>query len=147
MSSETRLIVRYQETDQMGIVHHSVYPVWFECGRTDYIHSVGISYGQMERDGVKLPLLSMKCKFLHPSFYEDEITVRTRIGGLTPTRITFSYEVFRNGGDRPIAVGETEHAWTSGDMKPVNLKKYKPELYGVMNELFLKDGNNEREQK
>lgn len=136
MNSETKLTVRYQETDQMGIVHHSVYPVWFECGRTDFIHSVGMSYGQMEKDGVMLPLLSMKCRFLHPSYYEDEITVKTSIAGLTPTRITFCYEVFRKGSDKPVATGETEHVWAGEGMKPVNLKKHKPELYRIMSELY-----------
>lgn len=54
MVSKTKLIVRYQETDQMGIVHHSVYPVWFECGRTDFIKKAGITYSQMEKEGIKL---------------------------------------------------------------------------------------------
>ena len=58
MSSATKLVVRYQETDQKGIVHHSVYPVWFECGRTDYIRMQECQYGQMEKDGVRLPLLA-----------------------------------------------------------------------------------------
>lgn len=147
MGSETKLVVRYQETDQMGIVHHSVYPIWFECGRTDYIKGVGMSYGQMEKDGVKLPLLSMKCRYLYPSYYEDEITVKTGILCLTPTRITFHYDVFRKGYDKPVVQGETEHVWTDAGMKPVNLKKYKLQLYQFMNDLYMKEGSNGREQE
>lgn len=147
MDSETKLVVRYQETDQMGIVHHSVYPIWFECGRTDYIREAGMSYGQMEKEGVKLPLLSMKCRFLYPTYYEDEITVKTGIQSLTPTRITFRYNVYRKGYDKPVVQGETEHVWTDAGMKPVNLKKLKPQLYRFMDELFTKDGNDEREQE
>ena len=52
MLSETEIVVRYQETDQMGVVHHSVYPIWFECGRTDLIQKAGITYGQLEKDGI-----------------------------------------------------------------------------------------------
>jgi len=145
MGSETKLVARYQETDQMGIVHHSVYPIWFECGRTDYIKSVGMSYGQMEKEGVKLPLLSMQCRFLHPSFYEDAITIKTYIVGLTPTRITFGYDVFREGTENPVARGETEHAWTDCSLRPVNLKKFRPQLLQLMQELYAKEGSNERE--
>ena len=144
MGSETKLMVRYQETDQMGIVHHSVYPIWFECGRTDYIKNAGMSYAQIEKDGVMLPLLSMKCRFHSPTFYEDEITVKTEIHNLTPTRITFRYDVYRKGYDKPVVQGETEHVWADNGMKPVNLKKYKPQLYHFMESLYAKDGNNER---
>lgn len=147
MSSETKIVVRYQETDQMGIVHHSVYPVWFECGRTDYIKSEGLSYGQMEKDGVMLPLLSMKCRFLFPCYYEDQITVKTGIQSLTPTRITFGYEVYRKGADKAVVQGETEHVWTDSGMKPVNLKKFRPQLYQFMDDLYAKERGNEREQE
>ncbi len=144
MSSETKLIVRYQETDQMGIVHHSVYPIWFECGRTDYIKIMGMSYGQMEKSGVKLPLLGMKCQFRYPCYYEDEITVKTGVLSLTPTRISFHYDVYRMGYDKPVVQGETEHVWTDESMKPINLKKLKPQLFNFMNNLFLQEGSNER---
>jgi acyl-CoA thioester hydrolase len=147
MVSETKITVRYQETDKMGIVHHSVYPIWFECGRTDYIKKAGMTYSQMEKDGVKLPLLSLKCRFLYPSYYEDEITVKTGILDLSPTRITFCYDIYRKGHEKPIVQGQTEHVWANDHMKPVNMKKYKPDLYQFMNDLYLKEESNEREQE
>jgi acyl-CoA thioester hydrolase len=143
MISETKLTVRYQETDQMGIVHHSVYPIWFECGRTDYIRNAGMTYGQMEKDGIRLPLLSMKCRYLYPSYYEDEITVKTGIKALTPTRMTFRYDILRKGIHKPIVQGETEHVWANGSLKPVNLKKYKPDLYHFLCKLYTGEENNE----
>ena len=63
MISETRFPVRYAETDQMGIVHHSVYPVWFECGRTDFIKEYGIAYDELERLGLMLPLVRLLCEY------------------------------------------------------------------------------------
>lgn len=139
MVSKTTLTVRYRETDQMGIVHHSVYPVWFECGRTDFIKNAGISYGQMEKDGIRLPLISLKCRYMFPSYYEDKITVKTSIKNLTPTRIAFFYEVFRDGNEKPVVSGETEHAWADNRLKPVNMKKYRPELYRFMEEMFVRE--------
>lgn len=145
MVSKTKLIVRYRETDQMGIVHHSVYPVWFECGRTDFIQSTGITYGQMEKDGVRLPLIGLKCRYMYPSYYEDKITVKTSIQNMTPTRITFFYEIFRNGIDKPVVEGETEHVWANEKLKPVNMKKYRPELYRFMAKLFAGEENTKNE--
>lgn len=106
-----------------------------------------MSYGKMEKDGVKLPLLSMKCRFLYPSYYEDEITVKTGILSLTPTRITFRYDVYRKGIGKPVVQGETEHVWTDDGMKPVNLRKFRPQLYQFMDQLYQKDGSNERKQE
>lgn len=136
MVSETKLTVRYQETDQMGVVHHSVYPIWFECGRTDFIQRAGMTYGQMEKDGVRLPLIGLKCRYLFPSWYEDEIVVKTNILTLTPVRITFHYEIFRKGFNKAIVLGETEHVWANESLKPVNMRKYRPELYQFMTALY-----------
>lgn len=141
MVSKTKLTVRYQETDQMGIVHHSVYPIWFECGRTDFIKKAGITYSQMEEEGVRLPLRSLKCNFYYPSYYEDEIIVKTRIINLTPTRIIFYYEIFRRGFFKPIVTGETEHIWVNSELKPVNMRKYRPELFNVICDIFNEEGS------
>jgi len=141
MISRTKLMVRYQETDQMGIVHHSVYPIWFECGRTDFIKKAGITYSQMEKEGIRLPLRSLKCNYYYPSYYEDEIIIKTRIAELTPTRITFHYEIFRKGLLKPIVTGETEHVWVNSNLKPVNMKKYKPDLFSMIFAIFSEEGS------
>lgn len=147
MIAETIVTVRYQETDQMGVVHHSVYPIWFECGRTEFIKKAGIPYSQMEKEGIKLPLLSLRCRYLHPCYYEDEIIIRTMISTLTPTRVSFRYDIYRKGFDKPIVQGETEHAWANDQMKPVNMKKYRPVLYQFLNSLYSKEESNGRKQE
>ncbi|HAA25851.1 MAG TPA: 4-hydroxybenzoyl-CoA thioesterase [Ruminiclostridium sp.] len=141
MLSQTEIIVRYQETDQMGVVHHSVYPVWFECGRTDLIKKAGITYDQMEKDGVMLPLLDLKCRFASPCFYGDTVIVKTGVKDIKPTRITFFYEVFRKGSVKPAASGETEHVWANRQLKPVNMKKYRPDLYQLLIDVFMQGEN------
>ena len=67
MQAETKIITRYSETDQMGIVHHSNYAVWFEAGRTDFFKKVGFSYKEIEGRGILLPLYEMNCKFKSPA--------------------------------------------------------------------------------
>lgn len=127
------LTVRYAETDRMGIVHHSNYPVWFEVGRTEYIKQNGISYSAIESKGIMLPLLELKCKFVSSSTYEDKIIVRTSIKAYTKTRLNFYYEVFKEQDtEHPITVGETVHVWTNSELKPINLQKHFPELYDII---------------
>lgn len=130
--SETKLIVRYAETDQMGIVHHSNYPVWFEAGRTDFIKKIGLPYSKFEEMGIMLPLIELNCAYEGFSKYEDEIIVRTAIKEFTKTRLSFLYEVFRNNNPVRITKGETAHVWTDRQLKPVNIKKAKPEIYDLI---------------
>lgn len=137
MESETRLVVRYAETDQMGIAHHSNYPVWFEAGRTDFLRKVGMSNTEIEENGILLPLYYMECNFMNPVRYEDEIVVKTRIQKINCARIGFSYEVV--GADRIIiASGNTAHAWTDRNLKPHNIQKKLPGLYRSLMEAMRK---------
>ncbi len=130
--SETSFIVRYAETDQMGVVHHSHYPVWFEAGRTDFIKKMGMPYSLIEEKGAMLPLLELKCVFKGFARYEDAVIVRTNIKECTRTRLVFHYEVTRTGEDKLLTEGETLHCWTNRDLKPVNIKKYMPEIYELI---------------
>ena len=79
MTTETNLIVRYAETDQMGIVHHSNYPIWFEAARTDYIKKIGLPYSKIEERGLLLPLIELNCKYKGAARYEDEVVIKTKL--------------------------------------------------------------------
>ncbi len=136
-SATTEFTVRYAETDQMGIVHHSVYPVWFEAGRTEFIKKAGISYSEVEAKGLLLPLISLKCEYKGFAKYDDRITVETYLKDMTPVRMTFGYRVYRNDDlSNAITTGETMHVWTNKILKPINLKKYDPELYNLFESNF-----------
>ncbi|HHW31853.1 MAG TPA: acyl-CoA thioesterase [Clostridiaceae bacterium] len=139
ITSDSEIVVRYAETDQMGIVHHSNYPVWFELGRTDFIRKLGYSYSKIEEAGILLPLTDLKCSFKAPARYEDEIIIRTHIEKMTCVRITFGYEIFKKKDMSLIARGETFHAWTDKNLKPVNISKRMPELYGIMEKALKSD--------
>jgi len=135
--SDTRITARYQETDKMGIIHHSVYPVWFEAARTDFIKACGHSYSLLEKKGLMLPLISLEAEYLNPSYYEDTVIIRSRLKNLSATRMTVSYEVFRADDDkRIISRGSTTHVFTDRDMKPVNAKKKFPEVHEALKKIY-----------
>ena len=132
MVIETRFPVRYAETDQMGIVHHSVYPVWFECGRTDFIKYYGISYDELERLGLMLPLTDLSCKYLTPIKYGETVLVKTYLQKVTKVRLIMGYKVYAEERNVLCGEGTTRHAWTDSHLKPVNIAKYKPDLYQML---------------
>ncbi len=75
MPNITEVTVRYAETDCMGVVHHAVYPVWFEIARTDYIKAAGMSYAEMEKRGVMLPVTGISCRYRLPARYDDTLLI------------------------------------------------------------------------
>lgn len=110
LTRQSRIRVRYAETDQMGVVYYANYLVWFEVARTEWLRATGWSYREMEQDGVSLPVIEAHCEFCHPARYDEEIEIRTRATLLTPVRVRFDYEVLRDGHADPAAVGYTVHA-------------------------------------
>ena len=138
-TSKTEIVVRYAETDQMGIAHHSNYPIWYEAARTDFIKGAGISYSEVEKRGYMLPLLELKSCYKKPAKYEDELFIITKIKDLSFTRITFYYEVYNKNENTLINYGETMHVWTDKNLKPVNMKKCAPEIYNLMLKLLQED--------
>ncbi len=136
MKSSTLLTVRYAETDQMGIVHHSNYPIWFEAGRTDFFSTIGQPYGQIEKLGVIAPLIGMKVQFRLPALYGDQVKVETKMSSLSVVKMRFAYNVIRQQDGHLLATGETEHAWTDSALKPVNLFKRDPQLFHQLNQVL-----------
>ncbi len=132
MEVETRFVVRYAETDQMSIVHHSNYPIWFEAGRTDYLKKAGMSNSEIEAKGVLLPLSHMECTFKSPAKYEDEIIVKTSIKKMTCARVEFVYEVVNSKDKNLLASGTTTHAWTDKLLRPLNIEKRLPEFAALL---------------
>ena len=137
MISKSKITVRYAETDRMGIVHHSVYPIWYELARTDLSKQVGFPYSKMEEIGLFTPLVELNCKYFSPATYDDDLVVTATVSKLTPARVVFSYEVFKeNNMDKPINIGYTVHAIVNKDMKPINTKKLFPNIYNAMEKMM-----------
>lgn len=130
MITETKIVARYAETDKMGIIHHSVYPIWYEAARTDFIKAFGISYSKLENMGLMMPLVNLACHYSIPAKYEDEIIIRTKISKISCGKILFEYKAFIQPEDKLIGYGSTEHGFVnSKTFKPINAKKFAPELF------------------
>ena len=136
MISKSIVKVRYAETDKMGIVHHSVYPIWYEIARTDLSKQANFPYSKMEEMGVLLPLVELNSKYYSPAYYDDELIVTATVSKLTPARIIFSYEVFKKDSEKTINSGYTVHAIVNKDMKPINTKKLYPDIYASMTRMM-----------
>lgn len=130
--SETEIIVRYAETDQMGVVHHSVYPIWYEAARTDMMEKAGYPYDRIEREGIMLPLSRVECDYLAGVKYGERVIVSCEVEKLTVVRLVLKYEVRKKGCDEVLSRGKTVHGWTDTDLKVINLKKKAPELYNFL---------------
>lgn len=130
MVTKSKVTVRYAETDKMGIVHHAVYPIWFEIGRTDYIKAAGMPYSVMEEQGVMTPLTELHCKYMQPAHYEDELIIETSVGKITAARIVFHYRVLLEKDGTLLAQGSTWHGFVSSKtFHPVNMKKTMPQIF------------------
>ncbi len=113
----TDLRVRYSETDQMGIVYHAHYLVWFEIGRTEWCRAAGHPYADMERSGLFIPVTRVDAAFRRRSSYDDPVRIVTRMATLASRGCTFAYEVKNPSGDL-LADGSTSHVFTDAGGRP-----------------------------
>ena len=129
---ETRLRVRYAETDQMGVVYYANYLVWMEVGRVEYCRAAGLDYHAMERsDGILLTVAEANCRYLAPAVYDDEVVVRTWIEKASPRLLRFAYEMCRLAGGEVLARGHTTHVFCDRELRRTKLPhKYRP-LLGI----------------
>ena len=104
--NETKIRVRYGETDQMGVVYHANYGIYFEVGRTEWLRQYGITYKSMEDSGIMLPVISLSINYKNSAKYDDLLTVKTSIKKLPTVRIEFDYELINESGQL-LATGNT----------------------------------------
>lgn len=138
MAYENRISfdVRYSETDRMGIVHHSRYYPWFEMGRCAFMDHTGISYAEMEKRDLQVPLTQSGAKYFEGAKFGDTVTVATKLSELGVVRCTFKYRVYRSSDQKLLAEGFTKHAFVDGNLKPINAKKKFPEIWQSLKELL-----------
>ncbi len=109
-----KIKVRYAETDQMGIVHHSNYIIYFEEARTALMESIGKPYHEMERDGILIVVIESYVKYIKPARFGDELEISVRFERMG-VKFRFYYEVFR--GEEKIAEGYTTHVFTDRNFR------------------------------
>lgn len=128
-SGTTLVRVRYAETDQMQVVYHANYFVWFEVGRTDLLRELGWSYREMEAAGFWLPVIEAHCAYHRPARYDDEIEIRTAGRLESAARIAFDYQAVRRADGVVTASGQTVHAAVAPDGRPCRLPERVRDLF------------------
>lgn len=118
-TQETLVRVRYQETDNMGVVYYANYFVWFEIARTEYLREMGISYKRIEEKGMYLMVASATCNYKSPARYDDVVRIETWIPKIKNSSLEFAHKLFV--GDRLIATGESVHVFVNKSGKPVRI--------------------------
>lgn len=117
-SYSTKLRVRYSETDQMGYMYYGNYAQFYEVGRVEMLRSLGMTYKSMEESGIMMPVLDLKCKYIKPALYDEEITIRVTMAKMPSLRIHFAYQLF-NEKQELINEGETTLVF-------IDIKRNKP---------------------
>ena len=131
-ATETRLRVRYAETDQMGVVYYSNYLVWMEVGRVELCKACGFNYRDMEsEDGIYLAVAEANCRYRSPARFDDEVVVKTWIEQAATRMVTFAYEMRIAETGRQLATGYTRHIFVSRQMRPTHLPKKYHTMFGL----------------
>jgi acyl-CoA thioester hydrolase len=119
---ESRVRVRYAETDQMGVVYHANHFIWFEIGRVELMRQMGFAYRDMEqKHGCFIPVVDARCRYKAPARYDDEIIVRTHLKNVRESIIHFGYELVRMEDGTLLAEGETTHMILDSKMNAASL--------------------------
>jgi acyl-CoA thioester hydrolase len=120
-ANETRVRVRYAETDQMGVVYHSNYLIWFEVGRVEFIRQLGLNYKQMEEEGCGIAVVDVHVRYKAPARYDDELVIETRLLAARGAVVRFGYRILRVPDGLLLCEGETMHVVVGMDMKKRSL--------------------------
>lgn len=141
--SETRLRVRYAETDQLGVVYYANYLIWMEVGRVDLCRAMGFNYRDMELDDdVFLAVAEASCRYRSPARFDDEIVIRTWVAEANTRMAVIAYEIrlaapaadpsgAPSGPGRILATGQTRHVFVSRDFQRVRLPEKYHAMFGV----------------
>jgi acyl-CoA thioester hydrolase len=126
---DTTVRVRYAETDQMGVVYHANYLVWFEVGRVELMRARGVEYRKMEtEDDCHIVVADAHCRYERSARYDEVVRIRTRIAESRNRIVKFAYEVFRDTDGELLATGDTTHVICGSNGRPRLL----PQKYRVL---------------
>ena len=125
---ETKIGVRYPDCDSMGIVHHAVYPIWYEAARMDLFEKSGFGYAHTHALGLDPAMVHLELDYGAPVSFPGSVTVRTRVTLCEGKKLGFSYEVLPEGADEPCASAKSFHIWVKGG-KSFDLEREQPEIF------------------
>ncbi|MFD2045756.1 acyl-CoA thioesterase [Ornithinibacillus salinisoli] len=126
---DTSIEVRYQETDQMGVVYHGNYLVWFEIGRTKFIEALGFNYAEMEKSNIVSPVVDIQASYKKPIRYGDKPKIQTWLESYDGIRTVYGYQVLHEDGEIAV-IGESKHVIVKKDsFRPLSLRKAFPKWH------------------
>lgn len=132
-AQETRVRVRYAETDQMGVVYHANYLIWMEIGRVEFCRASGLRYRDLETgEGIRLAVVEACCRYVAPARYDDEVAIRTKLTSANARMIRFEYEMADVSSGRALATGETCHIFIDREGKPRKLPEKYRGYFGII---------------
>lgn len=131
LTTETCVASRYPDCDRMGIVHHAVYPVWYELARMDWLEAVGFSFARSQSLGVNPAMVDLHIRYLAPVGYPQTVRITTEAAEVAPKKLRLRYTLRDESG---ATAGEAEsfHIWTGPDLRSYNLQAGQPELYEAL---------------
>lgn len=131
-SCETRLRVRYAETDQMGVVYYANHYIWMEVARVELCKASGFNYRDIERqDGIFMAVAESNCRYHAPARFDDEIVVKTWIGEASARTVTIHYEMRLAEGGLLLATGHTRHVFVNSQMNKTRLPEKYYAMFGI----------------
>ena len=101
------VVPRYAETDKGGVIHHSVYPVWFEMGRTELLRANGVAYKDLEAEGIFFVVAELRIKYRRPAFYDEDLLLETACSNVTAGKVEHSYRLIRKATGLLLAEGSS----------------------------------------
>ena len=129
MQTKTDIQVRYPDCDRMGIVHHAIYPIWYEMARMDFFLEMGFSFAEMNSIGVNPAMVDLHLQFKASATYPQSLYILTRMGAYAPKKLELIYETYDLHGGAPINTARTFHIWTGPDNKSYNMEENLPQIY------------------
>ena len=116
LTRDFKFRVWYKDTDQMGIVHHSNYICYYEAARSEFLRALGMSFAEVERRGIMMPILEVQSKYRKPAYFDELLTVRIILREMPSTRINFFYEIYNERGDL-LNTGMTQLGFIHSDSR------------------------------
>ena len=128
---KTTIVPRYCETDQAGVVHHTIYPIWFEIGRTELLRANGTAYKDLEKAGIFFVVADLTVKYRRPAYYDEKLCLTTMCSKITPVRVEHTYQLKKTGSDLLLCEGSSVLACLDKDGKICRVPEfmYPPKEY------------------
>ena len=125
--------VKYYETDQMGVVHHSNYIRWMEEARIDFLDRIGWNYRKMEESGIISPVTAVDCKYKISTLFDDLVMISVWVEEFKGVKLKIGYEMKRDSV--VVCEGRSEHCFLDKEGKILNLRKQCPDFYETLSKL------------